>query len=279
MSNQAASVRARLLNKAKAEGRDFSLVLLRYGLERLLYRLSISSNQGQFLLKGALLFDLWFDVPHRPTRDIDLLGYGLANAKWVRTAFEELCVIPCDDGVLFDVASLRVDEIRKEANYAGWRVSLVGHLDGALCPVQVDIGFGDAVTPEAEAADYPVMLEGSLVPKLRVYPRYTVIAEKFEAIISLGMANSRLKDYFDLWVLLSAGDLDTQVLREAISATLACRNTALPTSIPAGLSDGFATDPQKVVQWESFARKNHLKVPPLSNVVDLLRRELMAALS
>lgn len=176
MSNLAASVRTRLLNKAKADKQDFSLVLTRYGLERLLYRLSVSSNKDNFLLKGALLFDIWFDVPLRPTRDIDLLGFGLAEVPLVYAAFEEICSIECDDGIEFDIGSIKISEIRKEANYAGLRVTFVGKLDNARCPVQIDIGYGDAVTPAPEHADYPVMLDDFPAPKLRIYSRYTVIA-------------------------------------------------------------------------------------------------------
>ena len=199
--NVAASVRTKLLNKARAEKRDFTLVLTRYALERLLYRLSISRHADHFLLKGALLFDLWFDVPMRPTRDIDLLGFGLAEEPYLTEAFTELCALDIDDGIHFDAQSIRAEEIRKEANYAGIRVTLLGWIDGARCPIQVDVGYGDAVTPEPEAVEYPVMLDEFPAPKLRAYPRYTVVAEKLEALITLGVANSRMKDYFDLWVL------------------------------------------------------------------------------
>ncbi len=275
MINKPASLRARLLNKAKAEKQDFSLVLTRYGLERLLYRLSVSSHKDRFLLKGALLFDMWFDVPHRPTRDIDLLGFGLAEEPLVHEAFREICGIECDDAIVFDADSIRVAEIRKDANYSGLRVTLVGLLDGARCPVQIDIGYGDAVTPAPELADYPVMLDDLPAPKLRVYPRYTVVAEKFEAIVSLGMANSRLKDYFDLWVLLSTQALDRGVLQEAITATFARRLTALPTSTPIGLSPVFGEDPQKIKQWQAFIQKNQLQAPPLNAVIALLREKLI----
>lgn len=226
MKNKPASIRARLLNKAKAEQQDFSLVLTRYGLERLLYRLSVSSNKDNFLLKGALLFDMWFDVPHRPTRDIDLLGFGLAEEPLLHEAFREICGIEVDDGMVFDADSIKVVEIRKDANYSGLRVTLLGHLDAARSAVQIDVGYGDAVTPAPELADYPVMLGELPVPRIRVYPRYTVIAEKFEAIVSLGMANSRLKDYFDLWVLLTTQELDSAMITAAINATLARRQTA-----------------------------------------------------
>ncbi|OYU13028.1 MAG: hypothetical protein CFE38_05390 [Comamonadaceae bacterium PBBC1] len=276
MNNTPASVRARLLNKARAEKLDFSLVLTRYGLERLLYRLSISSSKDNFLLKGALLFDMWFDVPHRPTRDIDLLGFGLAEEPLVHATFREICGIACDDAIVFDADSIRVAEIRKEANYSGLRVTLLGLLDGARCPVQIDIGYGDAVTPAPELANYPVMLEGQPTPKIRVYPRFTVVAEKFEGIVSLGMANSRLKDYFDLWVLLTTQALAPDMLQSAITATLARRQTKMPESIPIGLSPVFGNDPLKIKQWNAFLQKNQLQAPPLNAVVALLCEKLLS---
>lgn len=272
--NIAASVRARLLSRAKSEGTDFSLVLTRYALERLLYRLSISKCRDNFLLKGALLFDLWFDVPFRPTRDIDLLGFGVAETAEVHSTFEEFCHLEVNDGVVFDANSIQVSEIRKEANYAGLRVTLLGQIDGALCPVQVDVGYGDAVTPAPELADYPVFFEEFGQPRLRVYPRYTVIAEKLEAIISLGMVNTRLKDYFDLWVIFNKTDIDSLVLQEAVVATLSRRNTAVPQSLPMGLSDAFAQDAVKASQWRAFKEKNRLDAPELRDVLQDLRARL-----
>ena len=194
-----ASVRARLLNQAKAANIEFGLMLTRFALERLLYRLSVSSHRDQFVLKGALLFDLWFDQPHRPTRDADLLGFGAADLSVLEATFREIREIPVADGIVFAPASVKAFEIRKDANYAGIRLTLTGELHGARCAVQVDIGFGDAVTPAVEEADYPAILADLPAPRLRVYPRYTVIAEKLEAIVSLGITNSRMKDFFDLW--------------------------------------------------------------------------------
>jgi hypothetical protein len=220
---------------------------------------------------------MWFDVPHRPTRDIDLLGFGMAEEPLVHEAFREICAIECDDGIAFDVDSIRVAEIRKEANYSGLRVTLIGHLYGARSPVQIDIGYGDAVNPAPELADYPVMLAELPVPKIRVYPRYTVVAEKFEAIVSLGMANSRLKDYFDLWVLLTTQELAPELLQTAINATLERRKTILPASIPIGLTSVFGEDPQKIKQWQAFTKKNQLQAPGLSEIVDLLRQKLVTA--
>lgn len=276
--NFAASVRARLLAVAKAEKVEFELMLTRFALERLLYRLSISKYREQFLLKGALLFDLWFDEPHRPTRDVDFLGYGPADLPTMEATFREIAAMTVQDGITFDPSTVKAQEIRKEADYAGIRMTLLGTLDGARCPIQADIGFGDAVTPAPEEMDYPVLLDDLPAPRLRVYPRYTVIAEKFEAIVSLGIANSRMKDFFDLWVLTRHSELDSAILRRAITATFARRATALPTTTPIGLSDEFSADAIKQTQWRAFVTKNRLDAPPLPLVVAHLRMFLESIL-
>ena len=243
--NIAASVRARLLNKARAEKLDFNLLLTRYALERILYRLSVSGQRNQFLLKGALLFDLWFDVPHRPTHDVDLLCFGTAEIPYLENLFREISQIEGNDGIVFQPNMVKTAEIRKDAHYAGVRVTLLGLLDGAHCPVQIDIGFGDSVTPAPEEAQYPVILGDMAAPRLRVYPRYTVVAEKLEAMVSLGMLNSRLKDYFDLWVLARYSDFEGVILCKAIRATFERRRTAVPNGEPDALSTVFAQDEQK----------------------------------
>lgn len=276
--NTAASVRARLLAKARAGRQDFNLVLTRYAIERLLYRLSVSGHADQFLLKGALLFDLWFDVPHRPTRDADLLGFGSAEIPDIEDTFREICTMELDDGLSFQTDSVRGQEIRKEANYAGVRVTLIGLLAGARCSVQVDIGFGDAVTPGPEPVDYPVLLPDMPTPRLRAYPLYTVVAEKLEALVSLGIANSRMKDYFDLWTIAQKTDVDGEILCDAIRATFAQRGTTLP-DVPFGLSDAFAQDQQKQTQWAAFLRKNALAERQLPEVVAGLREFLSPALN
>ncbi|WP_273821494.1 nucleotidyl transferase AbiEii/AbiGii toxin family protein [Pseudomonas asplenii] len=265
--NIAASVRTRLLNRARATKQDFNLVLTRYAIERLLYRISISKHANQFLLKGALLFDLWFDIPHRPTRDADFLGFGSAQLPHIEGLFKELCTIEINDGVTFQPDTVHAAEIRKEANYAGVRVMLRGVIDGARCLIQVDIGFGDAVTPGPEEVEYPVMLSEFAAPKLRVYPRYTVVAEKFEALSTLGIANSRMKDYFDLWILARHTEFDRDVLRQAIQATFDRRKTALSGHAPLGLTHAFAQDPQKQTQWQAFLRKNRLEALALNDVI------------
>ena len=277
--NIAASIRARLLNKARAEKLDFNLLLTRYALERVLYRLSISEQRDQFLLKGALLFDLWFDVPHRPTHDADLLCFGSAEIPHLEKLFRETSRIEGNDGIVFQPNMVKATEIRKDANYAGVRLTLLGLLDGARCPVQIDIGFGDAVTPDPEEAQYPAILSGMTAPYLRVYPRYTVVAEKLEAMVSLGMLNSRLKDYFDLWILARHSGFEGVTLCKAIRATFERRGTAVPNGEPDALSATFAQDEQKNKQWQAFLRKNSLDLMPLPAVIDDLRNFLLPMLA
>ncbi len=277
--NIGASIRDRLLNKARSEKLDYNLLLTRYALERMLYRLSVSEQRERFLLKGALLFDLWFDVPHRPTHDADFLGFGSAEIPHVEALFRDICRIEVEDGIVFLPDSVKAAEIRKEANYAGVRVTLMGLLDRARCPVQVDIGFGDAVVPGPDEAQYPVILSEMPAPQLRVYPRYTVVAEKLEALTSLGMLNSRMKDYFDLWVLARYTDFNGAVLSRAVAATFDRRRTAIPNEVPIGLSDEFITDTQKEKQWQAFLRKNAIDAMSLAMVIADLRKFLLPVLA
>jgi hypothetical protein len=271
--NLAASIRARLKQRADASKQDFNLTLTYYGLERLLYRLSISPHAGNYLLKGALLFSLWYDQPHRPTRDADLLGFGPDDIDTAVAAFSEICAMEVDDGIAYDPETVNGSMIRKNAGYGGVRIDLQAKLDGARITLQVDIGFGDAVTPAPESVSYPVLLDDLPAPQLRSYPKYTVVAEKFHAVCLLGMANTRMKDYFDLWVLLGEGSLALPELRRAIDATFARRQLPVPTAIPSGLSDSFARDAVKRAQWAAFLKKNRLDSLDLVEVVNLLRDE------
>jgi predicted nucleotidyltransferase component of viral defense system len=266
------SIRARLLNRARAEGVEFQQVLTRFALERLLYRLSISDHRDQFLLKGALLFNLWYSELHRPTRDVDFLGFGPDDLPRIEAVFRDLCDILVPDGITFDPKSVKAAEIRLDANYGGVRVTLMGLLAGARCPIQADVGFGDAVTPSPEEASYPTLLADLPAPNLRVYPKYTVIAEKFHAIVELGMENSRMKDYFDLWILLGDPTIDRPLAAKAIQATFDRRQTQQPTGIPLGLSKEFALDALKTSQWNAFVTRSKLKVPDFAALVDELRR-------
>ena len=275
-TNLPASIRARLKQRADATRQDFNLTLTHYGLERLLYRLSISQYADRYLLKGALLFSLWYDQPHRPTRDVDLLGYGPDDVETAVATFREISQIAVDDGIVFDPASVAGSVIRKEAGYGGVRVDLRATLDGARIALQVDIGFGDVVTPAPEPIHYPVLLDDLPAPRLRAYPKYTVVAEKLHAICLLGMTNSRMKDYFDLWVLLTEEDLAPDELRRAVEATFARRRLAMPADLPIGLSDASAQDPIKQRQWAAFFKKNGLAPRELAEVVARLRDVFLA---
>ncbi|MFS8975727.1 nucleotidyl transferase AbiEii/AbiGii toxin family protein [Cupriavidus necator] len=276
--DHAASIRARLLNIAKAHGVDFNQVLVRFALERILYRLSRSAHADRFLLKGALLFTLWYDLPHRATRDADLLGFGASDLDSVARAFRDIASVPAEDGIAFDPASVIAEEIRKDAGYAGARVLITADLARARCKTQIDIGFGDAVTPGPVDASYPVLIDELPAPWLRTYPVYTVVAEKLHAIALLGMANSRLKDYFDLAVLLDHETLDGETLAAAIAATFGRHGMAVPASLPIGLTDVFSTDPSCQAVWHAFLKKNKLARLALPSVVARIRATLEPAL-
>ena len=279
MSNTAASVRARLRGVAKAQASDFNQVLVRFALERILYRLTQSPHADRFLLKGALLFTLWYDMPHRATRDADLLGFGASDLESVAQVFREIAAVAVDDGIVFDPASVTVEEIRKEAGYGGVRVVIAGELAKARCKTQIDVGFGDAVTPGPVDSVYPVLLDDLPAPRLRAYPTYTVIAEKLHAIALLGMTNSRVKDYFDLSVLLEREILDADLLAQAIKATFERRGMTVPAELPVGLTDEFAHDASRQTLWQSFVKKNELDPEPLAAIVGRLRLALEPALN
>lgn len=278
-TNRAASIRARLKRHADATGQDFNAILTRYGLERLLYRLSVSEQAPNFLLKGALLFALWFDAPHRPTRDIDLLGFGSDDPDAMAATFRQICTIVVDDGIAFKPESVRATETRLAQHYGGVCVELDATLDGAQMKLRVDIGFGDAVTPPAREIVYPSLLNDVIAARLRVYPRETVFAEKLEAISDLGMFNSRMKDYFDLLALAREDAMDAELLGKAIAATFLRRGTRLPEGLPIGLSESFSGDAAKQVQWSAFLRKNRLHASALTDVVAELAAFSHAALS
>ena len=273
-----ASVRQRLLNLAHARGQPMDLLLTRYALERLLHRLSLSPHRERFVLKGAMLLVTWFDEPHRATRDVDLLGFGDATEDALLSTFREIMAIEADDGVHFDLKNLRIDAIREELEYGGSRLRTTAALAGARIPITVDIGFGDAIAPGTEDVNLPVLLDMPS-PRLRAYPPETVIAEKVHAMVALGRANSRMKDYYDVWMLTSTFDLNPERMRQAIAATFARRDTVIPNQVPDGLSDAFANDPAKRRQWDAFVRDLTGSVPQLDRVFADLRDRLMPVLA
>jgi predicted nucleotidyltransferase component of viral defense system len=272
--NTAASVRARLRNVAAKRNEPVELLLTLYVLERLLYRLSTTEHRKRFVLKGAMLMRMWFDLPFRPTRDLDLLGFGDPDPEAMLSIFRGICSIELDDGVQFNAQGLRIHRIREDNEYGGLRLKTIATLAGARVPVTVDVGFGDAVEPEIADVELPVLLDLP-PPRLYAYPRETVIAEKFQAMVYLGRANSRMKDFYDVWLLSLAYKFEGESLPRAIAATFARRNTAIPSECPDALTAAFAEDPVKQQQWTSFLRDIDAPFVPLAEALEALKAFLM----
>ncbi len=265
-ANIAASVKQRLLNLARAERRVYDVVLVRYALERLLYRLSLSEHRGSFILKGGMLVTLWIESDSRETRDADFLGHGNSDPDHLREVFAGVLSIEADDGLVFDTRSLRTAVIREEMEYGGVRLRADAYIERSRIPVTIDIGFGDALADAARTMAYPSML-GMEEPEIRIYPPASVIAEKFQAMVALGAANGRMKDYFDLWAIPRALEIAPEDLDAAISATFDRRGTALPDKRPLGLSDAMLTD-AKQAQWRAYAASLDLKDLAFEEVID-----------
>jgi hypothetical protein len=268
----AQSVKQRLMNRCSRTGEDYNVLLTRYAIERYLYRLTCTPHASRFTLKGALLFAIWMDKPHRPTIDVDLLGTGDPSVDDLRKVFQQVCDANVEsDGMRYDVASVRAEEIREENVYEGIRVKLTGYLGSARIPVQVDVGFGDVITPGPIEATFGPLLEFP-PPVMSAYPPQTVIAEKLEAMVALGMANSRMKDFFDVYVLSRIMPFDGDALVEAVRATFNRRRTAIPTVRPPAWSREFASDAAKRAQWTAFAKRINADLRPvdLADVVDAI---------
>lgn len=254
----AASVKQRLLDLSRKRGEDFNLLLARYGIERLLYRLSLSDHASDFILKGAVLFRLWSEVPHRSTRDLDLLGRGSPDPERLAGVFRDVCGdVPGDDGVEFEPDTVQAEWIREEAPYDGVRVRIEGHMGSARIRLQIDVGYGDVIVPPAEAVELPVLLDLPS-PRLKAYRPETVIAEKLQSIVDLGMANSRMKDFFDLRYIASHLSISGPDLCDALRETFAHRRTPLPTGRPRAFTEEFARDETKRIQWLAFLRRTGL---------------------
>lgn len=269
-----ASVRGRLMNLSRERRQPFQLLLTRYALERLLYRLSMTAYRDRFVLKGAMLMAAWFDNPFRPTQDVDFLGFGDPDPAAMLAIFREVCAVRLDDGVAFDIDALVVDHIREELEYGGLRIKTNADIGGARIRIVADIGFGDAIEPGLRELEMPVLL-GQPAPRLRAYPPETVVAEKFQAMVMLGRANSRMKDFYDVWVLSRTQEFAGDRLSRAIAATFARRNTPIPVEPPDALTTAFAGDPAKQSQWNAFLRGIEADPLPLVTVIDDLAAFLM----
>lgn len=271
-ANIAASVRARLLNLSRERNQPFQLLLTRYVLERLLYRLSLTAHHDRFVLKGAMLMTTWFENPFRPTQDLDLLGFGNPEPEAMLGVFREVCRAVADDGVIFDSDALTIEHIREELEYGGLRLKTNATLDGARVRVLIDIGFGDAVEPQER--DLPVLLDLP-APRMRAYPPEAVIAEKFQAMVLLGRANSRMKDFYDIWVLARSNEFAGDALSRAIRATFDRRGTEIPAVRPDALTAAFAADAMKQQQWTSFVENVAVQPGTLAEVIEVLASFLM----
>jgi predicted nucleotidyltransferase component of viral defense system len=264
--NMEASIRARLLNLSKARNQPLQLLLTRYALERLLYRLSKTKYRERFVLKGAMLLTTWIKTPFRPTGDLDLLAFGDADPEAMLAIFREICAVDLNDGIVFDLESFAVDRNRDELEYGGLRIKANATIDGAKVRVVVDIGFGDAVEPEIKELDLPVLLDQPS-PHLRAYPCETVVAEKFQAMVVLGRANSRMKDFYDIWELSRVYEFDSNSLAKAIKATFDRRKTDIPAEPPDALTAAFANDAAKQQQWTSFVQGIEAEAPSLATII------------
>ena len=273
-ANMGASVRARLLELSKDRNQPFQLLLTRYVLERLLYRLSSTTHRDRFVLKGAMLMTTWFDDPFRPTQDLDLLSFGDPDPEAMLAVFQEICAIKANDGVAFDVQALTIDRVRDELEYGGLRIKTNATLNGARIRVVIDVGFGDAIEPGLNDVDMPVLLDLPS-PRLRAYPQETVIAEKFQAMVMLGRANSRMKDLYDIWVLSRCYEFTGDRLARAIAATFERRKTPIPIELPDALTQAFADDPTKQQQWISFVDNVAVQPGGLGDVISDLATFLM----
>lgn len=266
-TNMAKSVKDRLLNIARQEGRVFDVLLVRFALERLLYRLSVSQHRDRFVLKGGMLVTVWVEDDNRVTRDADFLGHGDPDPERLVADFREIMAIENDDGLVFDLDALAATAIREEMEYGGTRLKTAAYLEKTRIPVTIDIGFGDAMADATQRLDYPTLLDLP-APNVRAYPPATVIAEKFQAMVALGLLNGRMKDYYDLWAIPRALDIAADDLDAAITATFERRRTAIPTERPPGLSAEVVDDEVKQRQWRAYAASVELESVSLESIVE-----------
>ena len=257
----AASIRSRLLNRAKSGGIEFQHYLVRYARERFLYRLGQSAVRDRLILKGGTLLSLWMPEPFRFTRDIDMLASEENNEEVIRDAIRIVCAVSCpEDGLEFDVDSLKLSPIREGQVYGGQRATLTALLSNAKATVRIDFGFGDAVSPED--AVMPTLIDSLPAPSLLVYPMVSVIAEKFQAMVHLGLSNTRMKDFHDVWALSESFNMDGDALLVAVADCFRRRGTPWTEEMPAALTPEFYTDANTQMEWERYVRSATLMKPP-----------------
>lgn len=276
--DMAASVRQRLLDQSRASGQDFQRLLVRYGIERLLYRLSRTEARNRFVLKGAMLFAAWADAPFRATGDLDLLGFGDDDVEAAHATFANLCRADADaadsiDGLTFIADSVKVERTREDEDYRGLNVRLEARLKNTRIPIQIDIGFGDPVHPAPLDLEYPRLLPDLPPAQIRAYPPESVVAEKFDAMVRFDAATTRLKDHYDIWAISETFPFDAETLIEAVRRTLDGRARAIPGDWPTNLMPDFAERPDKLAQWRAFLNRSAptLEPPPFPELIERLR--------
>lgn len=251
IKNLPASVRARLRAKARETNRPFQEILQYYAMERFLYRLSRSYYCDKFILKGALMLRVWEAPISRPTKDVDLLGQVDNSVETLVQIFRDVCSVKVEaDGIIFEPDSLAGEAIIEGADYQGVRIRFLGSLENARVHMQVDIGFGDVVVPQPLEVIYPPLLNLP-APRLLGYPRECVIAEKFQSMVFLGTLNSRMKDFYDIWILARQFDYEGPKLTRAVKATFLHRATEIESS-PVALTPGFAETQSARIGWTAF---------------------------
>ena len=262
-TNHGASVRARLLTRARANNENYNNLLQRYAAERFLYRLGVSSHRHEYVLKGAMLFGLWGGSVYRPTKDLDFTGYGASDADTLAENIREICAIEfVEDGVQFETGALRIAPIREDVEYGGVRITFVAMIGGARVPMQIDVGFANAIHPGATDSDYPQLLSTLPAAHIRAYPQEAVVAEKFHAMVVLGERNSRFKDFYDLYVLASRFEFDGELLAGAISSTFERRGTLIADTIPGALTARFYNDAARAARWLGYVARDKLPGAP-----------------
>ena len=265
--NIAASVKQRLLNKARQDGRAFDILLVRFALERLFFRLSLSAYRENYILKGGMLVTQWLEHDNRETRDADFLGFGEADAEAIKAIFSEIMTIAGDDGLEFETDALAASAIREEMDYGGIRLRTTAYLERTRIPVTLEIGFGDALADASQTIEYPSLLDMER-PSIRAYPPAAVIAEKFQAIVTLGLANGRMKDFYDLWAIPKAMPIDERALDAAIAATFERRATPVPGDRPVGLSEAMTQDADALQRWRAYIDSLGLPALDFAAVID-----------
>lgn len=277
--NLPASIHTRLRNIASSQGRLFQEILQYYGMERFLYRVASSKHANKFVLKGGLIFFAWKIDLRRPTIDIDFLGHTDNSTNNLIRIIGEICETKVEpDGLQFNTSTIQVDQIQEAAQYQGTRIRLVGNLGSVRIPMRIDISFADEVIPAEIEIEYPTLLDFPS-PKMRGYTYESAIAEKLQAIVVLGSINSRMKDYFDIWLLSQEVEFDGLILQKAIETTFRHRKTEIPNDLPSGLSDEFARASQR--QWAAFLRRPNLSLGEfneLNKVVEVLQELLQPIL-